>query len=290
MASLELFDFTEYGDQLSAENRAKLEALAQDIAASIATANPVVLVAITGHADQALRVAPGERQELEMSVSVKRATTASDVLKQILSQSPGGQAALNGMAITTMGRGSLQRVYENPVDDVQRRRNRRVVLDTYRRQDTPVHPFPPMPRPDPNPDDDLNVIYAGQKFRIKLMYGAAVGEVGGVFTYTFVIWDTVNSRAAVYDYSGVAAMGGVASPFAGESDWDEFEINRPMQVDQLGGSASHLNVTLPLSFMVLNLPVATVNLYIGPAVGVAFESGFGPFTYRIGSLKVFKGD
>ena len=290
MASLELFDFAEYSDDLSPDNRERLDGLAQEITASCATTNAVVLVAITGHADQALLVAPSEREAFEMSVSVKRAATVSIALRQILSQGTEGQAALDGMAITTMGRGALQRFYERPVDDAQRARNRRVVLDVFRQQDAPVHPFPPMPRPDPNPDGDPNLINAGQKFRIKLMYGASVGEGGGGFTYTFVIWDTVNSRAAVYDYSGVAAMGGVSSPFAGESDWDEFAIDHPMQVDQLGGTASHSSVTLPLSFMVVNLPLATVNLYIGPAAGLAVESGFGPFTYRMSSVKVFNGD
>lgn len=291
MASTELFNFTEYSDQLSPENRAKLEAIAADIVASRGTSYPVVLVAITGHADQALRVAPSERQALEMDVSVKRAATAAATLRQILVQSPGGQAALESLAITTAGRGSLQRVYENPVDDTQRLRNRRVVLDVYREQDRPVHPFPPMPPPPPpNPDDDPNVVNAGQLFRIKMMYGASAGESAGLFTYTFVVWDVRNSRGAVYDYNGAAAMGGRGSPFAGESDWAEFTSARPIQVDQLSCMASHSSVTLPISFMILNLPVATVNIYMGPSTGIAHESGTGAFSYRAGSVKVFNGD
>jgi hypothetical protein len=290
MPSLELFDFDEYSDHLSPANNTKLHALAQEIQTARASANPVIAVAITGHSDQALRVPPAERQAFEMEVSVKRATAAAAAFRQVMAQTALGELILITLAITTAGRGSMQRVYENPVDDVERRRNRRVVIDCYRVQDTPVHPPTPLPRPDPNPDDDPNTVNAGQTFRIKLMYGAAVGEGGGAFAYTFIIWDTVNSRAAVYDYAGIAAMGGVSSPFSGESDWAEFTTQHPKQVDQLGGTASHSNITLPMSFMVLNLPDATVNLFIGPAVGLAVESGFGPLTYSVGSLKVFSGD
>ena len=55
MAKTDLFNFTEFSAEITEENTAKFDALAMDIAASRATVDPVDLVTIAGHAEQALK-------------------------------------------------------------------------------------------------------------------------------------------------------------------------------------------------------------------------------------------
>jgi hypothetical protein len=55
MAKTDLFNFTEFSAEITEENRAKFDALAMNIAASRATVDPVDLVTIAGHAEQALK-------------------------------------------------------------------------------------------------------------------------------------------------------------------------------------------------------------------------------------------
>jgi hypothetical protein len=147
------------------------------------------------------------------------------------------------------------------------------------------------PRPPPDETEDPNLVLAGEHFRMKMLEGLSFGEVAGLTTFTFVIWDVDNNRAAVYEYAAVIVTAGTPITFTGEGDWSSvFTTVKPMQVDQFSCNASHGSIgALNLGLMVMNLDHATVNVPTGFSKGGGFEAGGGFFSLVSGSVNVFKG-
>lgn len=154
------------------------------------------------------------------------------------------------------------------------------------------------PRLGPDFSDDPNTVFAGDQFRIKLLEGESFGEIGGMASYTFAIWDVKNSRAAAYEYATVILTAGSAITETGEGDWSElFTTPNFIQVDQFGGAADHWALGAgPLGVMKLSLignPFIgkmkfTVDVPSGNSKGFGGEQGRqGTFKLVSGSVKVF---
>jgi hypothetical protein len=106
----------------------------------------------------------------------------------------------------------------------------------------PYLPVLPDPVPNLGPDysADPNTVFAGDRFRIKVLEGVSFGEVFGYATYTFAIWDLENSRGAAYEYKIAILTVGTPITDSGEGDWsDPFKTPKALQVDQFGGLAEH---------------------------------------------------
>jgi len=299
--------YPEHHDKVPVQEAEKLRKLAERIVNSYDTNNPIIGVQIVGHADIDLRVTGKAREESERNHSVGRADEVKDLLLQLIKKlRPRSQRALNSVMFKQSGVGATQLKVPHPSNEHQRRLNRRVEIFLAQGLIHPDDPQPPQiipPRdPDPNfEDNDPNTVSAGDKFRIKMLSEFNGGEVAGLATITFFLWDIKNSRAAQYEYTVAILTAGTPISITGEGDFsDTFTTPKFIQVDQFNGTGSHVSGGGgPLGFLVLglsNIPVLgpkgsiSVKVPTGNTKGFGVEIGkSGPFRLVRGSVQVFRG-
>jgi hypothetical protein len=305
----EIFDFPEYATTLNEGQTIRLQAIAAEIIRSFGTQSPIAGVSIIGHADRALKEPKDKRSKKEQQVSDDRAKNAEKQLRAMLGKMPGGGPPLAMVQMKAVGNGSKELKIKEPINEEQMKKNRRVVIK-WSRCLVPqpiIHPpldFPP--RPNGDPADDPNTVFAGHRFRMRILDGVSAGEIGGIYNYHLEIWDIDNNRSAEYLYSGVIGTVGIP-PFTecGQTDWSRvFDTGSHVQVDQLSGEGSHISGSAVLvsgmrytfeSFKdaTVKMPVdeATVNIFAGPAKSFGAETTVinGSRTIIRGSVKVFKG-
>ena len=203
-----------------------------------------------------------------------------------------------------IGKGATKLIVQWPQDEAEMQKNRRVEFFWARCHPNPViHPsveFPP--RPAPSEEDDPNTVFAGQRFKSKLVDGFSVSLGVGFISLTMVIWDTDNHRLAGYDYSGgVRAVGVNPIPHINETGWSDFTTPVAIQVDQFGGTARHENKIAGLGVFTLASVMPDIAPRQWPVVGqqigqwtslgaaVALEESKGSLSLIRGSVRVFKG-
>lgn len=303
----EIADFPEYGSTLNSGQMTRLKAFAAEVIRSHDSQSPIAAISIIGHADRALKEPVGSRAKKEQEVSDARAKNGKEQLEKVMRDMVGGARVLAMVHTKATGVGSAQRVVENPLNEEQMRRNRRIVFK-WSRCVLPapiIHPFPELPRPTPNVDDDPNVVFAGNHFKMKILSGVSAGEILGAFSYHFLLVDLDNKRSAEYTYRGVLVTVGVP-PFteSGESDFSEpFTTLSPIQVDQFSaGDASHASGSIGvLSGMRFTFGTATdatlrmdasqrtISIFAGPSKSLGVESAkSGSFKVIRGTVAVFK--
>lgn len=144
-----------------------------------------------------------------------------------------------------------------------------------------------------NFDDDPNMVYAGENFRIKMLDGFSIGEIGGASAGLFALWDVDNRRRAFYRYNGVMACAGVPLSDSGEGDWSNvFSPAKPTQVDQFAGEARFGQASVAaVGFWSLALPAQMVAVDVPTLFSKSFgiESGAGYLSLVSGSVEVFEG-
>jgi outer membrane protein OmpA-like peptidoglycan-associated protein len=299
-------DFPEYEHELSAAQKLQLRAIAEKIVFS-QKINPIAAIAVVGHADRAQRLQGAAATKKEQEVSQNRADTGKRELLKMLRSLPDGtdtaeKVAANSQAI---GKGATKLIVPWPRNEAEMRKNRRVEFVWARCRPQPViHPaieFPPRPAPDER--DDPNVVFAGQRFRSKIIEGASAAMGVGFITLTMAIWDVDNSRLAGYDYNAGIVGGGVNPiPFINETDWSAvFTTPVPLQVDQFGGAASHRFTSAALSFFTMiskmpdisprNWPLTgqAIGQWTGFSASLALETSNGNLSLIPNTVRVFKG-
>jgi hypothetical protein len=100
--------------------------------------------------------------------------------------------------------------------------------------------------PGPDPTNDPNTVFAGHRFRMKMLHGASGGLIiTGHIWLSFKIWDVDNKRAALYSYQtntlSVSELPITAS-YTTEGDWsDEFSTDpKWIQVDMFACESARL--------------------------------------------------
>lgn len=288
----------EYATEFDEGQLIRLQSIAATIIRSHDTHSPITNIKIVGHADIALKVPINARAAKEQSVSEERAKNARTSLLTKLKSMANGESVITKIAIDpVIGMGAKELKKMSPANEVERQKNRRVEFHWMRCSGAVVHPLPTMPPPELHDVDDK----PGQHFRMKILDGVSAGEVGGVFSYAFILWDVDNMRAAEYHYKGIITTVGIP-PFTecGESDWSEiFDTNTPLHVYQFSGEGAHVSGSLALlsgmrytfvSFKdVRSLPIGGVNIFQGPAKSLSAEVGRGSTKLIPGSTISFKG-
>ncbi len=144
-----------------------------------------------------------------------------------------------------------------------------------------------------NVDDDPNTVFAGEHFRVKMLDGFSVGEVGGIASGLFAVWDVDNNRRATCQYNGVMLTIGAPVSDGGEGDGSNvFKTPRPVQVDQFGGKAGLAQASASLvGFWPLTINSVGVQVKVPTFFSKSFgiESGGGALSLIDGSVMVFKG-
>jgi hypothetical protein len=295
--------YSEHHDKVPAEEAEKLRKLAERIVNSFDTNSPIIAVQIVGHADIDLRVTGKAREESERNHSVGRADEVKALLLQLIKNlRPRGQRALNSVMFKQLGVGATQLKVPNPRNEHERRLNRRVEIflgqGIVHSDDPPPEIIPPED-PDPNfEDNDPNTVFAGDKFRIKMLSGTTTGEVVGFETIEFLLWDIKNSRTAQYEYFVPILTIGSVVTFTGEGDFSEtFTTSKFIQVDQFTGHAAHVDAgSAFVGFLhitiapILGIKPVTINVPSGNTEGFGADFGkSGRFTLVRGSVEVFRG-
>lgn len=303
--------FPEYEHKLSKAQLLQLRAIAEQIVFSQKSGTPIAAVSVIGHADRAMRLQnnPAEQKKKEMEVSLKRAEVGKQELITMLKSFPeGAEIAAKIEANTEVtAKGATELLVQWPRNELEMSRNRRVEFRWAMTENRPtIHPsieFPP--RPPPSEEDDPNIVFAGQRFKSKIVEGASISAGGGYITLTMVIWDVDNHRLAGYDYhAGYYSAGINPIPFINESEWSDFTTPVPIQVDQFSGEASHRNtVALLGKFTLLSMvpetkpkvpPWPATGLVIGEWSGfsaaIALEGGIlGSLSIINNSVRVYRG-
>jgi len=235
----EIADFPEYGSVLDEKQSIRLRAFAEEIVRSHDSMSPIAAVSIIGHADQALRVPQRDKAAKEQEVSDKRAKNGQVALEKIIRRLNGGDRVWSMLHTEVKGVGASDPRVRFPASEADMRRNRRIVFKWSRcLLPAPIiHPIPEFPRPEVNPDDNPNVVFAGNRFKIKILSGVSAGEILGGCSYHLLLVDLDNKRSAEYRYSTLIATVGVP-PFTecGETDFSkDFTTSHPLQVDQFAG-------------------------------------------------------
>jgi hypothetical protein len=201
--------------------------------------------------------------------------------------------------------GSQDLAIQHPINEEQMRRNRRIVFKWSRcLLPAPIiHPFPELPKPTPyNPENDPNVVFAGNRFKMKILSGISAAVLLGVFSYQFLLVDVDNKRSAEYRHAGVIRSLGVP-PFteSGESDFsDIFTTKSFIQVDQFSsGQCFHESGSLALvsgmrfSFLssddtgsLISTSPSPISIFAGPSKSLGVESGSGSMTFLRGTVSV----
>ncbi len=303
----EISDFPEYGSTLSERQLIRLNAFAAEIIRSHDSQSPVAAISIIGHADRALKEPLAKRATKEQEVSDERARNGETQLKAALQRLPGGSRVLAMIHTKPQGVGSKFLAVQNPLNEEQMRRNRRIVFKWSRclLPSPIIHPLPEFqPPPQGKPEDNPNVVFAGQTFKMKILSGVSGGEVLGAFSYHFLIVDTENKRSAEYVYQGIIGTIGVP-PFteSGESSFSNpFTTKAPIQVNQLSsGDCDHTSGSLGLAsgmqFNIGRTDVATlrmdpsqlpISIFAGPSKSLGVEAGSGSMKLVPGTVAVFK--
>jgi hypothetical protein len=303
--SREISGFPEYEHQLNGAQKLQLRAIAESIVFSQKT-SPIAAVAVIGHADRAQKLTGSAATDKEMDVSAKRAEVGKRELIAVL-ETIGGKdlAAKIGANTETIAKGATRLVVELPRTEGEMRKNRRVEFRWARCHAAPtVHPaieFPPRPAPDEK--DDPNVVFAGQRFKSKIIEGASASLGAGFITLTMVIWDIDNSRLAGYNYdAGSLGVGANPSPFINETAWSNFTTPVPIQVDQFSGRARHRYTALALGiFTMISVSPETsprqwpssgleIGQWTGFAPAVTIETSTGPLQLIPNTVRVCHGD
>jgi hypothetical protein len=299
-----VFGYSEHHDKVPANEAEKLRKLAERIVNSYETNAPIIAVQIVGHADRDLRVTGKAREDSERNHSVGRANEVQDLLLQLIKNlRPRSQRALNSVMFKHSGVGATQLKILNPGNEQERKLNRRVEIFLGQGLVRPDDPQPPqiVPPQDPDPnfeDNDPNTVFAGDKFRIKMLSGTTVGEVAGLETIEFLLWDIKNSRTAQYEYFIPILTIGTPVTFTDEGDFSgTFTTSKFIQVDQFTGQGSHVEAGGgPVGFLrltilpFLGIKSVTVNVPTGNTEGFGADFGnSGRFTLVRGSVEVFRG-
>jgi len=303
--SASIQDFPEYQHELNAAQKLQLRGIAEKIVFS-QNINPIAAVAVVGHADRAARLQGAARTAKEMEVSQKRADVGrSELIKMLQTFHDGKElAAKIGANMEVVAKGATQMVVKNPLTEADMKKNRRVEFRWARCRPTPIiHPsieFPP--RPHPSEEDDPNIVFAGQRFRSKIIEGASFTVGVGIITLTMVIWDIDNHRLAGYNYDTLNAGAGVNPiPFINETGWYDFTTPVPIQVDQFSGPAEHSFAAVGLNaFKMKSISPETsprqwpaggqdIGTWTGVTPAVALEGSKGRLDIINGSVRVFRG-
>jgi hypothetical protein len=303
----EIIDFPEYGSTLNEKQLIRLKAFAEEVIRSHDSHSPIAAISIIGHADRAMKEPLQKRAVKEQEVSDKRAKNGNEQFEEMMKSLSGGSRVLAMIHTKAQGIGSKELVIQHPINEEQMRRNRRIVFKWSRcLLPTPIiHPPLEFPPHTPlNPDDDPNVVFAGNKFKMKILSGISAGEVVGVFSYHFLIVDIDNKRSAEYVYKGVIGTVGVP-PFteSGESDFSNpFSTISFIQVDQFStdfcnhdsgsiGIVSGMRFTLGRGTLVrlqMEPSQRTITIFAGPSKSIGVESGKGSLKLIPGSVAVFR--
>jgi hypothetical protein len=174
--------------------------------------------------------------------------------------------------------------------------------------------------PAPNFDDDLNTVFAGTRFKIKMLSAESVGAIMGASYDRFKIWDVDNHRAAFYDVivAGITLGPAPASVSWKAGDWsDFFTPTNAVQVDMFAckvhlSSTSAMPITIkppsfpgmppmpPIPSSILRLEFSGTNDFLGckpfhvsvpTPTGITFP-GYDTMEGELklsGSVEVFKG-
>ncbi len=298
----EIFDFPEYGASLDARQLIRLRAFAAEVIRSHDSQSPIAAISILGHADRALREPIGNRSRKEQQVSDARARNGLEQFEKMMKDLPGGPRVLAMIHTKPKGVGSSNLAVQHPLNDEQMRRNRRIVF-RWSRCLLPapiIHPIPEFTPPSVKPEDNPNTIFAGTRFKMKILSGVSAGEILGGFSYHFLIVDPVNRRSAEYTYRGVIVTVGVP-PFTecGESDFsDEFTTLSPIQVNQFSApDCSHVSGSIGIvsgmrftfgrgtsdATLKMDPSQRTVGIFAGPSKSLGVE------TAKSASLSVIPG-
>lgn len=303
----EIFDFPEYGSELDSKQRIRLKAFAEEVIRSHDSMSPIAAISVIGHADRALREPPNRQAAKEQEVSDKRAANGRKALEEMLKALPGGNRVLAMIHTDDKGVGASQLIHRFPLNEEQRRRNRRIVFKWSRCvMPAPIiRPNLEFPRPDFNPEDDPNTVFAGTKFKMKILSGVSVGEVLGGCSYHFLLVDVDNKRSAEYRYKAEIVTVGVP-PFTecGESSFSNvFTTGHPLQVDQFtssdcahdSGSAALISGmqfkfgTSNVTAKSISTTPSPVGIFAGPSKSLGVEGAKkGTFTLVPGTVAVFK--
>lgn len=302
----EISDFPEYGSTLNEKQLIRLRAFALEVIRSHDSQSPVAAISIIGHADRALREPIPKRAAKEQEVSDARAKNGQEQFEKMMKSLPGGSRVLAMIHTKPQGVGSQNLVIQQPLNEEQMRRNRRIVFKWSRcLLPAPIiHPFPEFPPPTPNPEDNPNVVFAGNKFKMKILSGVSAGEVLGIFSYHFLIVDIDNKRSAEYVYQGVIGTVGVP-PFteSGESSFSNpFTTISPIQVNQFSSRdcdhhSGSIGLASGMRFNIGKTDDATlrmdpsqlpINIFAGPSKSLGAEAGTGSMKLIPGSVAVVR--
>ena len=305
----EIFDFPEYSSTLNTGQLIRLKAFAEEVIRSHDSQSPIAAISIIGHADRALKEPVAKRAEKEKSVSDARAANGQKELEKTMKSLPGGSRVWAMIHTKPEGVGSQDLAVQHPINDEQMRRNRRIVFKWSRcLLPAPIiHPFPELPKPTPaNPEDDPNVVFAGNRFQMKILSGISGGVLLGAFSYHFLLVDVDNKRSAEYRYAGAIITVGVP-PFTecGQSDFSNiFTTKSFIQVNQFSsgkcvhdsGSAALVSGML-FKFMapsddtgsLISTSPSPISIFAGPSKSLGLESGSGTMKFIVGTVSVFRG-
>jgi hypothetical protein len=299
-----VFGYAAHHDKVATEEMLQLRQLAERIVNSFDTNAPITAVLTVGYADIDLTFKEKKaRAESEYRHSLGRAIEVEDVLLKLIKDlRPRGQRALNATMFKHRGLGATNLKSLKPKNEQERRLNRRVEIfvgQSLISQNQPQLEIVPPKDPDPDfYDNDPNTVLAGNKFQIKMLSADSTGEIGGLTTITFLIWDIKNSRTARYEYDAPILTAGSVTTHTGEGDFsDTFTTPKFIQVDQFGCGASHVSWgagTLgSIELNLLNNPFLakpiSVKVPSGNSEGYGVEFGKGPFMLIQGSVEVFRG-
>jgi hypothetical protein len=121
--------YSEYADQMSADQKALITRIAQRVVDSFAGNTPIVAIRICGHADTALRKPLAERAKFEMDVSIRRAQSALIDLRAEIARLGRGKnpEPINLVAFgEPIGMGATKKLVSHPRSESQMKLNRRV--------------------------------------------------------------------------------------------------------------------------------------------------------------------
>lgn len=123
--------YGEYANQMDTDQRAIMQKTAQKIVDSLNTNTPIVVVAVVGYADTALKEPVGTRTAKEMDVSVKRAQAATDDLKRMIEDLSRGKVK-DPLKIVKFaapaGVGATKKLVSNAWNESLMKMNRRVEI------------------------------------------------------------------------------------------------------------------------------------------------------------------
>jgi len=253
MEQVEIDNFPRYKSELDAEQFAKIETAVNAIMTSATTPMQVAAVQIVGHADIDVSIPAGPaRTEQERNVSIQRALAAeSALLDRLRARGAAGARIAAILKPRPTGKGATQLKVSNPANESDRRKNRRVVIQMMRcaLPDTPS-PIPPdLPHEPPGDANNPNAVFAGNRFRVKILNASASGLGVSFGRMTLAFWDLDNNRLAKYLVKTGAGGGGLAAPFSttGETEWSSkiIKTQKPRTVEQLDGSITFAEVVIP---------------------------------------------